>query len=244
MSKPLIGISCDLLEQTMANNRKRQVQKLNDSYVEAVKGSGGIPVIIPNGLNDEDIKELSEKLDGFIFSGGGDIDPEAYGKEPDNTLIEVWPERDQSELLLLRYVLNDSAKPVLCICRGLQILNVFLGGTLIIDLPNAGKNVHSFNELPRDAFSHEIVVEENSKLKTIIKDETQVNSFHHQAIDKLGEGLVISAYSKEDRVIEAVEIPGERYIMGVQWHPEELRAHASHKALFDELIKQAAKNRL
>ena len=241
MSKPLIGISCDLLEQTTSNKRTRIVQKLNDSYVKAVKGSGGIPVVIPNGLSEEDIKELSVKLDGFVFSGGGDVDPKTYGKDPDDTLIEVWPERDESELLLLKYVLNETDKPVLGICRGLQVLNIGLGGTLIIDLPNAGKNNHSFTELPRDVFSHEITVEENSKLKTIIKDETQVNSFHHQAIDRLGNGLAVTAYSKEDHVIEAVEIPGERFIMGVQWHPEELTAHASHKALFDELIKQATK---
>ena len=176
-----------------------------------------------------------------MFSGGVDVDPSFYGMKDDGTLGVTCPERDETELSLLRYLLNHSDKPIFGICRGLQIINVAMGGTLIMDLPAAGKNNHALTKRPRQEFSHRIVVEDGTRLKAIMEEESRVNSFHHQAIGKLGEGLKVSAYSLEDHVIEAVESIDERYLLAVQWHPEELTENRNHKRLFEQLIFHASK---
>ena len=241
MKKPLIGISCGIEDKMVSGINPRQIHHLSNTYVSAVAQSGGIPVIIPVGLDEEALKQLAQRLDGFLFSGGEDVDPKRYGKTDEKGLAEFDERRDETELTLLKYVLNETEKPVFAICRGLQVLNVVMGGTLIIDLPSAGKENHSLTDLPRGSFSHEITVEENTKLGTILKEERRVNSFHHQAVDELAKGLVVTAYSANDHVIEAFEAPSDRYILAVQWHPEELTAHRAHKALFEELILQASK---
>ncbi len=241
MKKPLIGISCNAENRIISGINPRFYHTLSDKYVNGIKKAGGIPVIIPNGLNEESLKELAGSLDGFLFSGGSDVDPNCYGKEKDATVDDTWPVRDETELFLLRYVLENTKKPVFGICRGLQVMNVALGGTLIIDLEIAGKMRHSLTDNPRAEFSHEIIVKDDSHLKNILKDENRVNSFHHQAIDQLGKGLVATAYSVDDQVIEAVEMPGERYILAVQWHPEELTDHEAHQQLFNEFVFQAGK---
>ena len=235
MNKPLIGISCSYNPRESYGFHS-YVQQLNDSYIRAVKESGGIPVIIPNGLKETDYHELCDRLDGFLFSGGGDVDPLIYGKENDGKADGISAERDECELTLLRYLLNETEKPIFAVCRGLQILNVAMSGTLIIDLMGEGKNDHSLVYHPRNVFTHEIEVEENTKLKAILQDENRVNSFHHQALDQAADGLIVTAYSSKDHVIEAVEVPGERFILGVQWHPEELIAHPGHKRLFESFI--------
>ena len=241
MDKPLIGISCGIEDKMVSGINPRQIHHLSNTYVSAVAQSGGIPVIIPVGLNEEALRELAQRLDGFLFSGGEDVDPRRYGKTDEKHLAEFDERRDDTELTLLKYVLNETKKPVFAICRGLQVLNVAMGGTLIIDLPSAGKKNHSLTDLPRGSFSHEVTVEENTKLSAILKQERRVNSFHHQAVDEPAKGLVVTAYSANDHVIEAFEAPGDRYILAVQWHPEELTAHEAHKALFDEFVLQAAK---
>ena len=241
MKKPLIGISCGIEDKMVSGINPRQIHHLSNTYVSAVAQSGGIPVIIPVGLDEEALKQLAQRLDGFLFSGGEDVDPKCYGKTDEKGLAEFDERRDETELTLLKYVLNETEKPVFAICRGLQVLNVAMGGTLIIDLPSAGKENHSLTDLPRGSFSHEITVEENTKLGTILKEERRVNSFHHQAVDELAKGLVVTAYSANDHVVEAFEAPSDRYILAVQWHPEELTAHRAHKALFEELILQASK---
>ena len=239
MKKPLIGISCNAEERLVSNINMRFYHTLSDRYANGIRKGGGVPLIIPNGMDEESLKELAQGLDGFLFSGGCDVDPVCYGKEKDMTVGETWPIRDQTEIALLQYVLKETEKPVFGICRGLQAMNVALGGTLIMDLETAGKKRHSLIDRKRDEFSHEIIVQEDTRLKGILKEENRVNSFHHQAIDRLGEGLVVSAYSVEDEVIEAVEMPGERFVLAVQWHPEELTDHAAHQRLFDEFVRQA-----
>ena len=243
MKKPLIGISCGISERIVSKINQRFFQELSSTYTRAVAESGGIPVIIPNDLSEDVLKELAQRMDGFLFSGGEDVDPKRYGKEDRYHQAFISEKRDETELTLLKHVLNETDKPVFAICRGLQVLNVAMGGTLIIDLPSAGKDEHSLRQFPREKFSHEITVKEGSRLKDIMKDETRVNSFHHQAIDEAAEGLVVTAYSLNDHVIEAAEAPGERFILGVQWHPEELIAHQAHKRLFETFISEAERNR-
>ena len=184
MKKPLIGISCNAEQHLISGINPRLYHTLSDKYVNGIRKAGGIPVIIPNGLDQDSLKELVESLDGFLFSGGSDVDPSCYGKEKDDTVGDIWPIRDETELALLKRVLKETDKPVFGICRGLQIINVALGGTLFVDLESAGKMRHSLTDHPMKDFTHEIFVEDGSRLKDILKDETRVNSFHHQAIDQ------------------------------------------------------------
>ncbi|MBQ1482099.1 MAG: gamma-glutamyl-gamma-aminobutyrate hydrolase family protein [Erysipelotrichaceae bacterium] len=243
--KPLIGITCNFEDRTVSKINERQYDTLSNAYVTAVRKAGGIPLIIPNGLDKEELEEQAYRLDGLLISGGGDVDPAMYGKEAERDLCSgIHEERDQTEYDLLDYVLHYTFKPVFGICRGLQMLNVAMGGTLICDLPSAGKNVHSLTQYPREKFSHEITVKNGSILADILRDERRVNSFHHQAIDVPAPGLEVTAYSKEDEVIEAVEASGERYILAVQWHPEELIYNEDHLALFEKLVEEARKDRV
>ena len=138
--------------------------------------------------------------------------------------------------------LAAEGKPLLGICRGIQVLNVAMGGSLYIDLPDAGKLCHSLVMYSRDMCSHDIYVHEYTRLADIMgRGRGQVNSFHHQAIDQLGEKLVVSAVSVDDQVIEAVEIPGEQFVVGVQWHPEELTGREEAAALFASFVEAARK---
>lgn len=238
--RPLIGITCNLSERTVAEINTRIYQDLGKTYTDAINNAGGVPVIIPNDLKEEDIPVIAQKMDGFLFSGGVDVDPKRYGTENDGTVKYITPERDETELLLLDYLLKHSDKPILGICRGIQVINVAMGGTLIMDLPTAGKNVHSFIERIRESFTHEIEIVENTRLSEIMRGENRVNSFHHQAVDRFGEGLIVSAYSVNDHVIEAFESENERWLVAVQWHPEELTFNEGHRRLFEELIRQAS----
>ncbi|MCR4632633.1 MAG: gamma-glutamyl-gamma-aminobutyrate hydrolase family protein [Erysipelotrichaceae bacterium] len=243
--RPLIGISCNFEGRTVSRINERKYDTLSNAYVQAVRKAGGIPVIVPNDLKKDELEELAYRLDGFVISGGGDVDPALYGKGSQRDLCSgIHEERDQTEHDLLDYVLHYTFKPVFGICRGLQMLNVAMGGTLISDLPSAGKNVHSLTHCPREEFSHEIVVKEGSILADILREERRVNSFHHQAIDALAPGLEATAFSKDDEVIEAVEALGDRYILAVQWHPEELIHNECHLALFEKLTEEARKDRV
>lgn len=238
--RPLIGITCNLSERTVAEINTRIYQDLGKTYTDAINNAGGVPVIIPNDLKEEDISVIAQKMDGFLFSGGVDVDPKRYGTENDGTVKYITPERDETELLLLDYLLKHSDKPILGICRGIQVINVAMGGTLYMDLPTAGKDVHSLIEQTRKSFTHEIEIVENTRLSRILQGENRVNSFHHQAVDRLGEGLIVSAYSVNDHVIEAFESENERWLVAVQWHPEELTFNEGHRRLFEELIRQAS----
>ena len=237
-SKPLIGISCNTGEQELYGVMQKEVHSLNSTYTEAIIKCGGIPLIIPSGITKEDIPELADRLDGFLLSGGGDIDPQRYGVDTDQILYAVSDLRDQTELSLTKYVLSETEKPIFCICRGMQILNVALGGTLIVDLPSIGKDDHS-PDISHESFAHEITVADKTRLSEILQEERRVNSSHHQAIDKLGEKLTISAYSAHDHIVEGIEMAGDRFVLGVQWHPEALLVHAGHKRLFETFIEAA-----
>ena len=242
--KPLIGISCGMGQNITSTNMAHipgQQHRLNDSYVRAVTLAGGIPVILPSGEDADLMRTMADLMDGILLSGGGDLDPNLYGKRPTAKLGEVSPRRDAAELALAEYVLNHTDKPVLGICRGIQVMNVALGGTLHIDLPSEGKLEHSLTMFPRNVTTHAVQVEENTALSRVLGSggEHLVNSFHHQAVDVLGEGLMDSARSAGDGVIEAVEIPGFRFVIGVQWHPEELVNNDDAKALFRRFVEAA-----
>jgi len=160
-----------------------------------------------------------EGVQGVLFTGGSDIDPEFYGQTPDLKIGHVDRERDVVELALLKMA-DAAGLPVLCICRGLQLLNVHRGGTLVQHLPESER--HRRTEGPKSAPVHGVRMVAGSKLAEILGTlEAQVNSRHHQAVDALGRGLIVTARDIQDGVIEGVEDPGKKFMVGVQWHTED-----------------------
>lgn len=213
-----IGITC-------AWKEKNSCHKLHDEYVCAVKAAGGVPFLLPGLDSFELIAVYYNQLDGFIFSGGSDVDPAFFGEEPQQDLREITPRRDAFELALAKLVLEGD-KPALGICRGMQVLNIAAGGDVYQDLQDVTKQKH-LQQAPRWYPSHTVQVEQNSNLFRLGQQESfKVNSFHHQAIRRVGKGLKAVAWSK-DGLVEAIEsiseegtICAKARIMAVQWHPE------------------------
>lgn len=242
--RPLIGISCSMGQSiySLTQDNPPQLQhRMNDTYAKAIIQAGGIPVILPNNEDISCVEEIAARLDGFLLSGGDDLDPVLFGQRATDRLGAVIPRRDRFEIALARHVIEKTDKPLLGICRGLQVMNVALGGSLHIDLQDAGKLCHSLTMYPRWMCSHDVQITANTRLAEIMEGETaHVNSFHHQAIDALAEGLMVSAVSVPDDVIEAVELPGEQFVVGIQWHPEELVERVEARRLFQSLVNAAA----
>jgi putative glutamine amidotransferase len=218
---------------------------LNATYVRAVQQGGGVPVLLPPHLGEGALAALCERMDGLLLTGGGDLDPARFGQERHPTVYDVAPLRDDLELELTRRALEED-RPVLAICRGIQVLNVALGGTLVQDLPSErpGPIVHS-QTAPRHEPTHPVKVQgEGSRLGEVLgAPEVQVNSMHHQAIDRLGGGLREVAWAP-DGVIEGVEMPGPGFVLGVQWHPEELVGHdPAARSLFAAVVEAARRRR-
>lgn len=240
---PLIGISCSLGQAacSLSQAHSSQLQhRLNDSYIRAVTEAGGIPVLLPNNADLSGLDTLVEKLDGFLLSGGDDIDPAYFGERANEKLGTIVPQRDRFELALARKVLETTHKPLLGICRGLQVMNVAMGGSLYQDLTSAGFPSHSLSMYPRNEVTHGIQILPGTRLAQIMGDGTgRVNSFHHQAIKKLADGFVCAARSLPDDLIEAIEVQGDRFAVGVQWHPEELTEREEAKALICQFILAA-----
>lgn len=243
--RPLIGISCSMGQAIYSihqDNVPQLQHRLGDSYVKAVMRAGGIPVLLPNSTDLSCVEEIAAGLDGFLLSGGGDVDPALFGERATAQLGAVTPRRDDFELALARYVMQKTDKPVLGICRGIQVMNVAMGGTLYIDLPSDGKLCHSLTMYPRNVRAHDVKVVPETRMEEIMAGSVgRVNSFHHQAIRDVADCFMISAISAEDGVIEAVEQPGERFVVGVQWHPEELTEFPEAQKLFCRFVDAAEK---
>jgi putative glutamine amidotransferase len=238
MPAPLIGITTSV---TVDKTPERAY--VNASYVRAVEGAGGIPVLLPPYLSEQARRALWERLDGVLLTGGGDIDPARFDEPAHPTVFDVSPLRDALELEIVERALGEGV-PLLAICRGLQVLNVALGGTLYQDLPSdkPGPVAHSQAE-PRDQATHAVkVLSEGTRLASIAgASEIEVNSFHHQAIKRLASGLREVAWAP-DGVIEAVEMDGEGFVLAVQWHPEDLVSHdPAARGLFSALTAAAGR---
>jgi putative glutamine amidotransferase len=213
---------------------------LPSEYVTAVHRAGGLPLLIPPGAPEPE--RYLDLVDGLILAGGGDIDPARYGGNAHETLYSVDAQRDELELALARAVLRRR-QPTLAICRGMQIVNVALGGTLIEHLPaEVGEQV-LHRQPPRDPVAHGIRVAPNSRL-AVLSGGTDLStmSWHHQAIRQLAPGLEAVAHAP-DGTVEAIEIPGQPWLVAVQWHPE-LTADrdVTQQRLFDALLAQIRQN--
>lgn len=224
---PLIGIT------TYGRNEEDEFT-LPAVYVEAVRRAGGIPLLIPHG--EQRLDELLSALDGVILSGGGDLDPAHYGSAGHDTIYMIDPERDATELELARRVAKCGA-PTLCICRGLQVLNVALGGTLVEHLPDVVSGEIAHRDEPDKPTSHVLTILPSSHLAELIDaGEMRGVSWHHQAIRTVAPSLTVTARA-EDGTIEAVEAPAHPWLIAVQWHPEMSAGDdARQQRLFDAFV--------
>jgi putative glutamine amidotransferase len=224
--RPVVGI-------TLGDGGRPGFHAMREDYVRSVEQAGAVPVVLPP-VRAEDAAALLDRLDGVLLSGGVDVDPVLFGQAPHPKLGQVDRRRDDFELALTREALRRD-RPILAICRGHQVLNVAAGGTLIQDIPSivAGGVTHDARG-PRWRRVHRVDVLPASRLREILGQDTMsVNSFHHQAVDRLGEGLVVSARS-EDGVVEGLEAPMCRFVLAVQWHPESFWSRPdSFQPLFD-----------
>ncbi|WOV85032.1 gamma-glutamyl-gamma-aminobutyrate hydrolase family protein [Sporosarcina jeotgali] len=227
--KPIIGITSDIDENGETF--------LKADYSRAVLRAGGLPVVLPAGL--EDIEEICGRIDGLLLTGGEDVNPLLFGEEPKKELGKIAPERDTMEMALAKCAMGKDM-PVLGICRGHQILNVALGGTIYqhIYTDLEGPLLQHKQQADRNYPTHTVQVSEGSRLSEFASSaEILVNSLHHQAVNLVPEPLKVIATAK-DGIIEALESTKHRFVMSVQWHPEALsnRADETSLNLFKGLI--------
>jgi putative glutamine amidotransferase len=248
---PVIGITATLREDLdrVAERPLGKFVRADLDYVEGVAEAGGVPVVLPPVAGARAAEALLGGMDGLLLSGGSDLHPGYYGEEPLPELGVTVPERDAFEMALLEHALRRQI-PILGICRGMQVLNVALGGTLYQDLPSQMDHMVLLGhrqETPKWQPTHEVEVDGGSKVAEILgTDELKVNSYHHQAIKELASGLVTVAYAS-DGVIEAVESGdlSKRWLIGVQWHAEAMRdAGPEHRNLFEAHVSAAKRHAL
>lgn len=238
MTRPLIGVTTSV---TVGQSPERAY--VNAAYLRAVQEAGGVPVLLPPQLDTDARTELWSRVAGLVLTGGGDIDPGRFGETAHAALSDVSPARDELELALVDSALGARV-PLFAICRGVQVLNVALGGTLWQDIPSDLPTalVHTQKE-PRHQPSHPVSATRQTRLADVLgAHEVRVNSMHHQAIRTLGRGLRDVAHAP-DGVVEALELPAApALVLGVQWHPEELAPHDPAAAnLFRALVDAAAR---
>ena len=220
---PIIGISTNL--HTVDKGKFLGMERIyvNKDYIDAVVKAGGIPLLLPPVADRASIVRYAEVCDGFILSGGGDINPILYGDFPHPCLEEFHTGLDRAQWALTEEILRTD-KPLLAICRGIQLLNVVLGGTLWQDITAIGHPVMLHSQYsPREDIFHPVSIEKDSILGRLWGEQLEVNSFHHQCLNHLGRHLKITA-TAPDGVIEAVEMPDHTFVVGIQWHPEMLLA--------------------
>jgi len=237
MTIPIIGITTS---HSTTETGLPQVG-IPEAYVRAVAQAGAVPVLIPLGLDEEAQSGLLSKLDGILFSGGGDVHPRRYGEELEPLVNSIDEDRDQVEIDLLRKSIKIGM-PFFGICRGLQVINVALGGSLYADIlasrPEALKH-DRYPEHPRNYLAHTVRIDGAAYLARILGEaQAEVNSMHHQGIHQLASGLVPTAFAA-DGIIEAFELPEHPFGLAVQWHPEWLQEHAPMRRLFRAFVQAA-----
>ncbi len=243
--RPVIGIPADFApspDTTISHPR----WLLNQTYVNAVYDAGGLPLILP--VLPDEADQLMGLLDGVILSGGGDIHPARFDRPTHPLTDGISEERDDLELRMFDAA-RERSMPILGICRGLQLINVAMGGTLIQDIPDerpaSSQHRQHLDGLARDDVSHPVDLLEGSRLAAIYgATRIMANSYHHQAVDDLAGGLVVTGRA-EDGTIESLETPGDPFLVAVQWHPETLyRRHTQHAQVFAAFIEAARTSRV
>lgn len=218
--RPVIGIPC---QADFRSGSKRPIYGNNRTYVHAIENAGGLPILIPLLHDFHELEGLLPRLDGILFSGGMDIQPSLYGEERHPDSDEGDSQLDEFEMALADWALQEDI-PVLGVCRGMQLLNIVLGGTLYQDINSQypGAIEHCRRDLPRTTLTHQVAIAEGSLMEKIVGSrQLAVNSLHHQAIKAPGKGVSISGRS-DDGIAEILEVPGRRFILAAQGHPEEV----------------------
>ena len=235
-TRPLIGLNCEY-EKTPRGTMRYSTPA---AYVEAVLAAGGLPVLIPNLPDAAARREFLASMGGLVFIGGDDIDPKRWGEAKHPTVECIHPDKEEADLALMRDAVAAD-KPFLGICGGCQLLNVALGGSLVQDIPSmVAKPLQHKRVENRDSL-HPVRVRPGTRLAGIVgAGEIETNSAHHQSVNRLGDGLVQTA-DAPDGVVEAVEFPGKRFAVGVQWHPERIADRDHSQKLFRSLIAEAAR---
>jgi putative glutamine amidotransferase len=238
MKQPLIGITTN----QSINEDGYPTVMLMQSYVKAVMGAGGVPVLIPSMIHEEGWDALYSRLDGILFSGGGDIALKHSPGEPHPRINGVDLERDSVEMKLAQ-ASASGGKPFLGICRGAQVVNVALGGTLYTHLPDQLPNAldHSYPGNMRTVLVHEVKLEEGTRIAEIMGEPIlKVNSLHHQGLKDIAPSLRVAGHAP-DGLVEAVELPDHPFGLAVQWHPEWLTDQESTRNLFRKFVEAAGK---
>lgn len=229
--KPIIGV------MPLWDDEKQSIWMF-PGYMDGIQNSGGTPIILPFSTDEAELKQLAQMCDGFLFTGGHDVSPETYHEEPMEGLVYCCKKRDTMEGILLREAV-ESDKPVLGICRGIQLINTALGGTLYQDIPTQHPSaVEHHQQPPYHMPSHEVTVVKGSPLYKYLKTESlPVNSCHHQAIKVLAPGLEVMA-AASDGIVEAVYMPEHRFLWAVQWHPEfSYQTEISSRRIFGAFVE-------
>lgn len=238
MRRPRIGITCHP-RIVAAGSGDTRAHTVAHFYVDGVVAAGGIPFLLPV-VEPDLVPDLLANVDGVLLTGGGDVDPAHYDESPHTEIKAVDAARDAFDLAVARAVLDGegSAPPALCICRGMQVLNVAAGGTLVQHLPDVGAHPHDRGDV-WGGTAHRVRVADDSRLAGLLgASDVEVNSLHHQAIGVPGPGVRPVAWAG-DGTVEAVEVEGRDGIVAVQWHPELLPDRAPHSSLFAWLVRQA-----
>jgi putative glutamine amidotransferase len=236
---PLIGITTSITTTT-----KPERAYVNSAYVNVIQQAGGVPLLLPPQLSSVSLARLARGLHGVLLTGGGDIDPSLFGETPHPTVYEVAPARDTLECSVVAVAIERRV-PILAVCRGIQVLNVALGGTLFQDVgTDPGTQLAHSQREPRDQPTHVVKVKPGSRLaETLGADELEVNSMHHQAVKDLANGFDAVAWAP-DSIIEGIESTDpSRFVLGVQWHPEELCGHSElARRLFAAFVNASARD--
>lgn len=240
MYRPLIGLTCSVYH----DHRNWKFNRAYDGNVVAIEQAGGLPVLIPSTLQGDTLRTIYERLDGVLLPGGGDVDPQIYHAQQHAKTILIDRQRDESEMQMTRWAVAEKL-PVLGICRGHQVFNVALGGTLIQDIPSAISTDLRHDILdhePRSLRLHHVDITPHSKLAQVLgTTRAVVNSLHHQSIEQIADGVQITAYAP-DGIIEAVEVPEHPFALTVQWHPEDMiEDDETMRRLFRAFVEAAAK---
>ncbi|MGN1182368.1 MAG: gamma-glutamyl-gamma-aminobutyrate hydrolase family protein [Faecalibacillus sp.] len=234
MEKPIIGLI------PLYDDEKKSYWML-PGYMNIIEKAGAIPIVLPMSQNKDILKQLVERLDGFLFTGGHDISPEFYHQEALLECGKICKQRDEMEKLLFQLSFQLD-KPMLGICRGIQLFNVLLGGNLYQDLPTQTKSQVTHHQLPPyDQAVHENYIVKDTPLYALLqKEKIKVNSYHHQAIKDLSCQLKAMAYS-EDGLIEAIFHPDKRYLRAIQWHPEYMETDGNSLKIIQDFVQNCKK---
>jgi putative glutamine amidotransferase len=239
MSQPLIGVTT---YRTGSSSSAIATIGSPESYLQAVRAAGGTPLLIPVVLSNEELDDLLPRLDGVLFPGGGDIDPALFQGHAHREVYGIDPDRDRIELHLTRRAAAQQI-PFFGICRGIQVINVAMGGSLYTHIPDQHPHAmrHDwYPDIPREYLAHAVKVQPGSQLASLLgQTEVQTNSLHHQGVDVVASGFQPVAWAP-DGLVEAIELPGHPFGLGVQWHPENLQAYGEMRALFQKFIQAAA----